>query len=57
MDWAFNPFDDYMIGAGTEDAHVHIYRVPTADGLEETITSPAVDFSGHSRKVRPSVCL
>lgn len=46
----FNPFDDYMIATGSEDATIKVWQIPEA-GLTQMIKDPLIDLQGHSRKV------
>lgn len=50
LDMEFNPFDDYMIATGSEDATIKVWQIPEA-GLTQMIKDPLIDLQGHSRKV------
>eukprot|EP00761_Pharyngomonas_kirbyi_P014480 gb/GECH01014510.1/.p1 GENE.gb/GECH01014510.1/~~gb/GECH01014510.1/.p1 ORF type:complete len:467 (+),score=121.28 gb/GECH01014510.1/:1-1401(+) len=51
MSFDFNPFDDYMLATGCEDAHVRVFRIPSEEGLTEDISEPEIDLIGHNSKV------
>lgn len=49
-DMDFNPFVPEMIATAGEDCHVHVNVFPQG-GLKEDIKKPAVDLTGHQKKV------
>jgi WD40 repeat protein len=50
LDMDFNPFNDYLIATGSEDAYVKVWAIPEG-GLTENATEAAQVLQGHRRKV------
>jgi coronin-1B/1C/6 len=50
LDFAFNPFNDYIIASGSADCTVKIWGIPEG-GLTKTITEPLLTLEDHTKKV------
>jgi len=46
----FNPFDDYLIAAASQDGAARLYKIPD-DGLTKDITTPTATLSGHTKRL------
>jgi len=50
LDFAFNPFNDYLLATASEDCHLKISQIPEG-GLTEHITTALLDLAGHEKKI------
>lgn len=50
VDFAFNPFNEYILASGSTDTTVKIWSIPE-NGLTETITESTVTLEGHLKKI------
>lgn len=50
LDFAFNPFNDNLIATGGEDCYIKLSQIPEG-GLKENLTTAAVSFAGHEKKI------
>jgi coronin-1B/1C/6 len=50
VDFAFNPFNEYILASGSTDCTVKIWSLPE-NGLTETITESTVTLEGHMKKI------
>lgn len=50
LDFAFNPFNDYILASGSADCTVKVWGIPE-EGLTETITDPLLTLEKHTKKV------
>jgi coronin-1B/1C/6 len=54
VDFAFNPFNEYILASGSTDCTVKIWSIPE-EGLTQSITDATVTLEGHMKKVS-NVC-
>jgi coronin-1B/1C/6 len=50
VDFAFNPFNEYILASGSTDTTTKIWSIPE-EGLTQTITEPTVSLEGHMKKI------
>eukprot|EP00667_Euglena_gracilis_P018098 EG_transcript_19175 len=50
IDWAFHPFNEYILATASEDTTLRIWSLPE-DGLQENVEAAAQVLEGHGRKV------
>jgi len=50
LDFAFNPFNDYIIATGSADCTVKVWGIPE-EGLTETQKDPLLTLEQHTKKV------
>jgi len=50
VDFAFNPFNEFILASGSTDCTVKIWSIPEG-GLTETITESTVTLEGHLKKI------
>lgn len=50
LDFAFNPFNDYLVATGSADCTVKIWQIPE-EGLEKSQTESLLTLQDHTKKV------